>query len=73
MPRAYEKYIKAFGVKGFEHSDVDFKTPKGLNVSLRWNKSEYRAYKKTPDGRLEEMFLGSVVAEHLKEYIITNF
>lgn len=73
MARAYEHYIKVFGGKGYTHPDVDFITSKGLNVSLRWNGSEYRAYKRIHDGRYIEMFLGSVLPENLQAYIMKRW
>lgn len=73
MARAYEKYIEVFGAKGFEHNDVEFVTGKGKRVILKWNKSEYRAFKKMPDGSLVEMTLGGVLPENLMEYIIRNY
>ena len=74
MATAYEHYMKVFGVKGFTHSDVSFVTSKKkLDVVLKWVKNEYRAYKKTPDGKYEEMHLGSTNSEHLKGYIMERW
>ncbi len=71
--RSCEKYVKVFGTKGFEHPDVEFVTKSGTYVLLRWDKSEYRAHRRIPDGRLEEMRLGSIFSENLKQYIMDHF
>ena len=67
--RAYEKYANIFGVSAPMHPDVEFRTKNGLRVVLKWNKSEYRAYKKISSGELLEMNLGACRPEGLREYI----
>lgn len=71
--RAYQKYMKVFGVKGFEHPEEEFVTKKGVRVILTWVKNEYRAFKKYPDGHISEMLLGSTSSKNLKEHIMRNY
>ena len=72
MARAYQKYEKVFGAKGIEHPDIDFRTNKGSEIRLVWEKVEYRAYK-LDGGGLVDMRLGSTLPNNLQRYIVNNF
>lgn len=71
--RAYQKYMRVFGVKGFEHPDCEFVTEKGTRVILVWNKTEYRAFEIRKDGSRKEMLLGSTSAKNLATFIKEHY
>ena len=49
--------------------DIEFVTEQGTVVILKWNGTEYRAYKQNGC----EMMLGAVIPENLIKYISKNY
>jgi len=73
MGKGIDKYAEILGVKPREHPDMNFVTNSGTNVVLKWNKSEYRAYKKKAFDELLDMKLGSGRPEALMKYMMDKF
>ena len=55
-----------------DHPNYDFETASGLKVQLRWQKNEYRAFKRV-SREWVQMFLGSNTPDALMEYIKNNY